>query len=182
MGRCILKKKKLDTRFARQLWGECKWYDYPINWLEELWHKIKPYRILNYLKNFKKFNIMAWNYRRWDSTFSIEVFCQLLEDNAKACRDGGSFDARKDYRRGMAMAGYLRKAYLEYYTYPSVRYLLDKNPIKIKNYRLTHDYITDEKLFDKMYSLAIKKQREIEQQRKKEAWAYVNKYIEHLWN
>lgn len=177
-----MKKPKLDTRFARQLWGECKWYDYPINWLEEMWHKIRPYRLLNYLKNFKKFNVMAWNYWSWDSTFSIEVFCQLLEENARACKRGWSFRGIKDYRRGMAMAGYLRKAYLENYTYPAMKYLSNKNPWRLNNHKMEIEYNTPEELYNKMYSLAHKKETTIEQQRKKEAWAYVNKYIEHLWD
>lgn len=140
------------------------------------------YKIRNYLRNFWKFNVMAWKYYSWDSTFSIEVFVELLEDNARACRDGFHANGEKWYRRGMAMAGFLRKAYLEQYRYPGLKYLFDKNPIKFENGTMTHDYKTDPAMYDRLFEVGYYKEQAIEKELKRTAWLYVNKYIEHLYD
>lgn len=125
---------------------------------------------------------MAWEYKAWDSWFSIEIFCELLECNARACHKGYAKHGEKSYKRGMAMSGYLRKAYLEHYTHPTLKYLFNKNKVSFKNGKFHTEYHTNREMYDKLWKLASTKEAVIEQERKDYAWQYVNKYIGHLWD
>lgn len=49
-------------------------------------------------------------------------------------------------------------------------------------YQMKTQYVTDKKIYEGMYEVARKRSDKAEAEAKKEAWAYLHKYIEHFWD
>ena len=145
------------------------------------------YNVKNFLLNVPMFLKMAYNYRSWDYSYTLNILVSLLKDNAKACKNGHSVNAENTYRRGMTAAGLIEKAYNRDVD-RSMAYLLRKNPVIWSDksesgyIEMKTGYLKNQALYDKMYEVARKRDDTAEAQAKKEAWQYLNKYIEHLWD
>jgi hypothetical protein len=129
---------------------------------------------------------MAWYWRSWDSEFTIEVLTTLLRTSAKVLRKGCGVNSEKTYRRCMTAAGLLDKAYNDFKRDKTISYLISKNKMYIEKVgifgRLKINYIADKRIYDGMYSAALKRSNKEEAALKKEAWAYLHKHIESFWD
>jgi len=178
-------------RLEREMAGEERWYDEWISDLESWWFNCwlmnTYYNIRNFIINLPLFLRMAWKWRPWDSGYTINAFCDMLEVNAKACKSGYHVRGEQVYRRCMTASGKLRKAY-DYGVDPTLSYLFKKNPIcfrRIETSKLSEMYtkqVTKKKIYDGMYKIASDRGNKNEAAAKKEAWEYVHKYIEHFWD
>lgn len=180
------------TRSLKELHGGLSYIDRLSDWwdncyLVKKWEDIY-YPIKNFTQNLPVFIKMAWNWRSWDSHYTIEAFCVLLEEQAKALqkydRHVGSLRCA---RRCFTAAGLLRTAYNRPVDKTLV-YLMHRNPmffVKIKDSSLSEmrrKQITDKRVYDGMYEVARKRSDKAEATAKKEAWEYIHKYIEHFWS
>ena len=165
-----------------------KWQEF-VDWVDDIVHR-RPdwyWAIKNYKRNFMLFNKLAWNYKSWDSHFSIEVFAKLLEDNARCCKDGLHLNSEKVYRRGMTASGMLRKAYnYSICNDKAYMYIARKYP---HTWRDTEGNFTTlrwagegNKRVEALRDYASKRCDETERVMKIEAWDYISKYIECLWD
>ncbi len=145
------------------------------------------YNIKRFRRNLPMFVKMAWNWRSWDYTYTIEALCVMLTEQAHVLKVGHCTRSEELYRRCMTASGLIRKAYLNDDTDVSTTYLLRKNPTyfrrKDEKYsELVREYNTKKELFDKIYNVASKRVEKAERAREQEAWAYLNKYIRHFWD
>jgi hypothetical protein len=131
---------------------------------------------------------MAWKWRPWDYSYTVDAFADLLEQQAKYMRyQGHLVNSEKYARRCFAASGMLRQLY-----YRDVcgthKYLMDKNPVYFKdvpNSNLSEwkrKKITPEKIYRGMWDAAQKRERKEEEALKDDCWAYIRKYIEYWWD
>jgi hypothetical protein len=145
------------------------------------------YDIKRFVKNIPFAMRVAWKFRPWDYSFNVELFADSLIETARVLhKHGNAVNSEKYSRRAYAMAGYLKTAYE----------LNDKQqPDKALHYYYSKGYYST--LFrsfgseearakvDKLKPLvdfALDRESKMEKARKEEAWKYVHKYIEHLWD
>jgi len=140
------------------------------------------YSISAFICNLPMFIKFAWGYRAWDYTFNIEIFVTLLETTAKNIKEHGhAVNSEKCARRAYTAAGLLRKAYLENVSNNTFKYLYKKYGYSFsKNYKIPSIEISHR--IDKMRESAHKREDREEKALKENAWKYIHKYIEHLWD
>lgn len=144
------------------------------------------YNVRGFKNNLRLFIRLAWGWRPWDSHYTITVLVELLKAQAPCLKSGLHVRRDQVYRRCMAAAGKLDKAYSKDMD-KTIVYLLQKNswytePISDGMFSMKTKYITDKRIYDGMYEAARKRSEKEEQEAKKEAWEYLNKYIEHFWD
>lgn len=168
---------KFKKRWFKDEWS---WWDYICDWCS--WRPDWWWNVKNYLRNFKLFNRLAWEWRVWDTHYTICVLIKLLIENGRACKNGNSKNGFDRYRKAMCMAGQLEKAYN--YNCTDDRcymYLVHKYPYDTQGNILRRDF-KNNKIAEKMYEIASNRVDETEKKLKKEAWEYVSKYIEYIWD
>lgn len=181
-------------RCRREIDGTSTWYDIVITKIEDItdtFHRTFIYSlyrdIRNFTRNLSLFLRLAWSWRPWDSSYTLDVFTELLKHNARSCKVGHSVNSEKTYRRAMTAAGLLNRAYSEKRD-KTLAYLYTKNPIEFireeeEKYGVAYrTYHTDEVLHDKMYKLAYKRYAKAIEITKREAWEYLYKYIEYFYD
>ncbi len=157
------------------------YYDYPHNWYCVVKH---------YIRNIKFFWPHIKGMKDFDSHYQLELFCDSLEYLARGLkRWDNCVGSDRNYKRCMTAAKQLRKAYAdEGYNDKSYRALSKRNPIRFvslgknKGSTMTHDYAKTEEYYTKMSKLINKRIQTTEEKAKKEAWAYIHKYIQQWWD
>jgi hypothetical protein len=176
------KKPRLLTLFFRAIEYFLKdlWYDYPYVWLCNLKYIIR---------NIKFFLPHIIHMRDWDQSYQINLFCDSLEYLAYGLKQSNNhIHSQRTYRRCLFAAKRLRAAYDDKsYNDKSYRRLSEINPIrfvKLNNgmSRMTHEYSKRGKeYYNRMLKLICKRKDAIIKEEKKQAWLYLNKYIESFW-
>lgn len=139
--------------------------------------------------NFKSFTInlpfflkMAWKFRPWDYNYNITLFVKSLEVTAKNIKENDIFiGSQRVYRRAMTAAGLLDRAYNRDIS-KSQSYFLKVIYREDGLLKKSDKYLKRKEFYDKLYEISNKRAKEVEEQAKKEAWEYINKYIEHFWD
>jgi hypothetical protein len=169
------------SKLMRALKLEWAWYDHVMDFLESRpdWY----YNVKNYLRNFILFNKMAYQWRPWDSSHTIDVFVKLLIENAHDCKaDKWHKNNNKRYRQALTAAHLLDRAYNYNVTKDKAyMYLARKYPYIMKDQTFWRGYDKGS-LADKMHEFATKRIDKKEAQMKKEAWEYIHKHIENFWS
>ena len=171
----IVKVFRIAIYFFKDLW-----YDYPYVWLRNL---------NNIITNIKFFWPHISTYRDFDSSYSIDLFCDSLEHLSKGLkRHDHCVLSERNARRCLRAAKQLRKAYA-YQSYHDKSYqsLAKNNPFKFNKLdngysTMTHEYSVSEEYYTKMFEIVRKRTKNIEQDNKKEAWLYIHKHIQHWWD
>lgn len=140
------------------------------------------YSIKAFLSNLPMFIKFAWGYRAWDYSYAIEILITLLETTGKNIKEHGwAKDKDKTARRAFTAAGLLRKAYMDGVPSKTHTYIYKKYGYSFsKNYKRPPKHIKNR--IDKMLGIASKREMEVEQELKDQAWKYLSKYIEHMWD
>lgn len=176
---------RMITRARRELEGKSTWKDALMEKIDDIIY-YRPdwyYKVRAFLHNLPKFIALAWNYRSWDSVYSVNVFIELLEDNALSCKNGHCTRSERLYRRGMTAAGLLHKAYdYNLCDDKASMYLHKKYPYKLESGKGFLRGFEKGSIPDKMDAIADKRIARLSKSLKKEAWEYVNKYVDHLWD
>ncbi len=156
------------------------YYNYPHTWYCTIKH---------FIRNVKFFWPHVLTMKDFDSHYQIQLFCDSLEYLAKGLkRWDNCVGSDRNYKRCMTAAKQLRKAYADdSYNDKSYKALTRANPIrwiKLKSgcSQMTHDYKKTEEYYTKMFKVINKRTSESEARSKKEAWEYINKYIQHFWD
>lgn len=142
------------------------------------------YDIKAFLSNLHIFIPLAWKWRTWDACYTLDVFVELLKVNARIVRDSDRIvGSEKIYRRGMTMAGKLDRAYNNDVPPRIIRllhimYSFEKDSM----FKKSDQYLNNKKYYDKLYDLAREHGNKIEKENKKEAWEYVHRYIDYIWD
>ncbi len=149
------------------------------------------YNIKNFRQNIWFFTKLAWKWRPWDNQYNIDVLVALTKKTGQLIGYNSRHTSHvKTYRRAMAAAGYLEKAY-SYSVCDDKAYmnLMRNNPIKFEEiegeggYKLmTHDYKVSEEYHTKLSDIATKRITRVEKELKAHAWAYYIKYCESFWD
>lgn len=157
------------------------WYDYPHVWISDVRYMIANFRLLwPHIKHM----------RDWDSSYQLNLFCDSLEYLAKGLkRHNHCTNSERYYRRCLFAAKRLRTAYNDK-TYEDKSYvaLTKANPVRLVKcangigHKLTHDYSRSPEYYAKMFKIIRKRQEKVTADNKKEAWAYLNKHFESLWD
>lgn len=179
------------ARIKRDLEGDVRWYDAIVDNLWLYWDNCAVntfyYNCKAFVRNLYTFIGLAWTWRPWDSHYTIDVLVKLLKKQAKCLKENDNHvGAQRTARRCYTAAGLLDKAYNRDVD-KSLVYLMQKNkwytkPLKNGMHEMKTNYVTDKKIYDGMYKVARKRSDKAEAEAKKEAWAYLHKYIEHLWD
>jgi len=124
------------------------------------------YNLKSFLKNLPWMLKAAWEFRPWDSSYNIELFCKSLEVTAESIKNNANHvGADKTYRRCLIAAKQLRSAYTDSnFDDKSLEYLMKSNPtifIKIgkgmtqveREYKISKDY------YSKMFKLLARELR-----------------------
>ncbi len=140
------------------------------------------YNVLNYIRNFNKFNKLAWNWRDWDASYSITVFTGLLVAHAHVFKDGHLANSKKYYRRCLTAAALLSRAY----SYSCLKdkgymYLHRKYPYEFIGRQIVHSTGSNP-YAERLMSMASKRVDAKEKAMKIEAWAYIHRYIDYFWD
>lgn len=144
------------------------------------------YNCINFISNLRLFIPMAWQWRSWDSHYSIDVLIKLLKAHAAVLMDDSHHKNHiKTARRCYTAAGLLDKAYNKEMD-KTIESLMKRNPWPRRRtrdgYIMTQEYETEKRIYDGMYKAAVKRSDAAEVRMKQEAWAYINKYIEYFWS
>lgn len=139
------------------------------------WYSVKYFFI-----NLPFFVKQAWKWRSWDYTYQIELFADALERSARSIKHNDNHvGADKTYRRAMTAVGMLRKAYINPEFDKSLwAYLVKTSPL-YKN--VSYDKHSKE-WYNKLSDVIRKRADAWEKQRKDDAWKYVNKHIQKIWD
>jgi len=164
--------------------------------MREIWYKLLDnflyYEVKVFLKNLPYFVKQAWVWRDYDYVYTIDSFADNLERLAKALKS--DTHSRKKYRRCMTAAGLLRKAYSDSTMIDDKSYInWTCNNIPCFSRIVSHCALNNMveltykrkyplRYSDNMYKLIHRRIDKVEKERKKEAWAYIHKYIEHFWD
>lgn len=136
------------------------------------------YNVKNFLMNLPFFVWAAWEFRSWNGYSSLEIYCEMLRIHGRTIREHGiHVGSEKDARRCFTAAGLLEKAYLEEYKDKTLEYLWSKTETQIKNNSLLFKHNMNEKIYQRLYIIAQERQQEVEKQRSKVAWEYINKHF-----
>lgn len=139
------------------------------------------YNIKAFLRNLPLFIKLAWNWRKWDSSYSIDVLVVLIREHAyDQLSDKWHSNNIKRYRQSLTAAALLEQAYATY-DHPSMKYLDIKRKYTLDNGRLIIKYSGNKEILDKMHKLAYDKEELTIKARKEFAWDYLNKHIERMW-
>lgn len=179
-------------RSLRDLKGESRWYHTPIDsfwfWWDHSYINSAYYKCRAFVCNLKLFLQLAWTWRPWDFSYTIAVLVKLLDKHAKSLKNGYHVNSEKTYRRCMTAAGKLDRAYNKDID-KVISYLLVKYPPRMlkneKGYTVmtfTPEEIDKKRIHDGMWDIAHRREKENDKKEKKEAWEYLNKYIEHFWD
>lgn len=184
------KMSRFISRLKRDVNGGTKWYHDVFDafwfWWDHSLIGTSYYNCKNFVRNLYLFIGLAWGWRPWDSHYTITVLIKLLKAQAPCLKNGLNVRSEEVYRRCMTAAGKLDKAY-NMDMDKTILYLLEKNRWYTEDtgnglYEMKTNYITDKRIYDGMYKVARKRSDKAEAQAKKEAWAYLHKYIEHFWD
>jgi hypothetical protein len=162
-----------------------KWYDI-CSWWSRLRIVSWYYNVKQFLRNLPLFIKLAWNWRSWDSQYTITVFYSLLRKNAQAINQG--YNHRNRYRRCLTAAAKLERAYnFSEINDKGYRYLRETNPCKFEKVgdyytKLVYDYKISEEYYKKRWNVVHKRVDREEKELKQDAWNYVHKYIETFWD
>lgn len=139
--------------------------------------------------NFKFFLPHIIKMRDWDSGYQIRLFASSLKYLANGIKQQGHLkQCDRIYKRCLIASELLTKAYnFEPWTDTSYRYQSDRNPIVFKpldngHTELTHEYAVSKNYYSKMSKVINKRLNNQERNLKKDAWGYINKYIEYFWD
>ncbi len=156
------------------------YYDYPY----ALYHNIR-----RLYKNIVFFLPHIIKMRDFDYHYQLHLFCDGLEYLARGLkRHDHCVMSDKNYRRCLFAARRLRNAYEDNsYKDKSYRRLSDKNPITFVPHKngmsqMIHIYGNSEDYYDKMFRLITKRIAKTQEKKKVEAFAYLQKHIEHFWD
>lgn len=162
--------------------GTARWYHY-------IYHRLldtveyRPtwwIRARHFLRVLPIFVRLARNWRPWDYQYTIEVLCELLKEQAKYMGEKDTFiGSKKAARRAYTAAGLLDRAYSESMD-PTMSYVI--NIMYKRGFNHSDKYLKNKDLYDRLYQTANKRCKEEEARAKREAWEYLNKYIEHFWD
>lgn len=147
------------------------------NKLSDCYYNIKAFK-----NNLGLFLRLAWGWRPWDYKYTIDVLVTLLKEQAHNTKiHGHHVGAEKTYRRCMAAAGLIDKAYnsdMDKSQANLLELMYDRTHIFTRSAK----YSANREFYSKLYDVARKRSDEAEKVRKQEAWEYLNKYIEHFWD
>lgn len=146
------------------------------NKLQDFYYNVKAF-----IDNLKWMIPEAWKFRCWDYSHNIDLFAKSLEITGNTIIKYGNCLTSKKHGRRAIFAAYKLKTAYNYYSDNSISYLNKENKIKFTQCFLTRDYKYSEEDFYKLYNTAQKRVLALETNRKKEAWQYLHKYIEHFW-
>lgn len=137
------------------------------------------YNVKTFINNLRIFIPMAWRWRSWDYDYNLQVFTKLLDETGKhIIAHGNTVNSKKVGRRALIASANLKKAYSNYDN-KTAHYLYERHGFSfMKNY----DPKVSERILNGMLKVANKREDNIMAERKKEAWAYVHKYIEYFWD
>ena len=161
---------------------KAKWYHYWIyNIIEVIsyrpawWYDTKCF-----LQNLSLFLRLAWKWRAWDYQHTVETLCELLKQQAKYIeKSGTSVGSKRVARRAYTAAGLLDRAYSGDVD-TSLLYLLDI--MYTERLNTSSKYLDNREFYNRLYETVNKRCKEEETRAKREAWEYLNKYIEHFWD
>jgi hypothetical protein len=140
------------------------------------------YNIKGFKNNLKLFTRLAWSWRPWDSQYTIDVLIVLLKEHAHNLKTHSyHVGADKTYRRAMTASGLLDKAYRSDMD-KSVSNLLGIMYRKDRAFQRSEKYRQNKEFYSKLFDTARLRSDKVEKQRKADAWGYVNKYIESIWD
>ena len=140
------------------------------------------YDLKQFFRNLPLFLKLAWGWRNWDSTHTIDVLVALIKEHAKdQLADKWHINHVKRYRKAMQMSGLLEQAYSPY-RYPTLNYLRSKVKRTIEDGKLVIKCNGNEEILYKMLLTADNKTAEIIEARKAYAWEFLNKHIERMWS
>jgi hypothetical protein len=140
------------------------------------------YNIKALIRNLPLFLRLAWNWRKWDSHYTIDVLVVLIREHAKdQLADKHHLHHVKRYRTAMIAARLIEQAYGDY-RHLSEKYIDSKREYCLENNKVIIKYSGDAEMLDKMIKVAYAKASEIKKERKAYAWAYLNKHIERMWS
>ena len=137
------------------------------------------HNIKTFLVNLIIFVPMAWRWRSWDYDYNLEVFTKLLDETGKhIIKHGNTVNSKKVGRRALIASAKLKKAYGSYDN-KTAHYLYERHGFSVmKNYKPK----VSERILNGMLKVANKREDSVVEERKKEAWSYVAKYIEYFWD
>lgn len=187
MGRMsrVLKSLKRDlenkTRWYHEVYDNI-WY-----WWDHCTVNTWYYNCKAFVKNLWLFLKLAWMWRPWDYSYTVNALVQLLTRQAQSLKHGYHTKSEETYRRCLTAAGKLDRAYNKDLD-RTITYILRKNPMSFKplegetGYSMKIDYNISKRIYDGMYDAAHKRSEAAEKAQKEEAWKYLHKYIEHFWD
>lgn len=157
------------------------YYDYPYRCIHNL---------ISMYKNLRFFLPHIIGMRDFDYSYQLNLFCDSLEYLAQGLkRHDHCVLSERNYKRCLFATKRLRAAYNEEsYNDKSYKALVKANPFKFVicanglGNQLTHNYSKGEEYYSKMYKIINKRLRKTEETEKKEAVAYLFKYIQHFWD
>lgn len=156
-----------------------------IGWVDDKIHRLVVksgyYDVRAFLHNLPRFLRQAWRWRSWDYMYTIDAFTENLECVGK------SLDSKRR-RSCLRAVKQLRLAYEAHVVEDKgYQYWVKQNPfrfVKLPNgmSQLTHDYAKSKEYCDKMREVVVKRVEKAIEQRKTDAWAYLQKHIESYWD
>lgn len=172
------------TRCLKELQGvKLSRVEHIEKWLDDsvFLYKIRDgyYNIKTFLVNLRIFIPIAWRWRNWDYNYNIEVFTKLLEETGKhMINHGNTVNSKKMGRRALIASAKLNIAYGNFDN-KTLNYVFKRHGFSfMRNYSpkvLEH-------IIQGIIKAADKREDAIVEERKKEAWNYLNKYIEYFWD
>lgn len=180
------------ARIKRDLEGDVRWYhtigdNFWSYWdhcaLNKAYYKCRAFVLNLYL-----FLGLAWHWRPWDSHYTIDVLVKLLKKQAKCLKENDNHvGAQRVSRRCYTAAGLLDKAYNRDID-KTVLYCIEKRKLEFRQldnsdlYTLEDTGTFDRRIIKGMEKIATAREKKSEAEAKKEAWAYLCKYVEHFWD
>lgn len=166
--------------------------DVVVDWVGDKTHY---YEVKAFFLNLPHFIRQAWYWRGFDSHYTIIALVENLEELARQLQKSNTHvGGIKAARRCKFAAHLLNNAYNNHNLPIDKSYQLwsKHNPVlwdeptevgkRLRCVRLKHRYKYGEEYAHKMFKIITKRTKIIEEYRKKEAWSYIHKYIEHWWD
>ncbi len=157
------------------------WYNYPHMWIS---------KVNSILRNLEFFLPHILHMRDFDYSYQLNLFCDSLEHLARGLkRYNNGVLSERNYKRCLFAARRLRNAYEDNsYKDRSYASLSKNNPIRFDPLdngmiQMGHDFSPKgEEYYNKMFKLIHKRVNKVQEAEKKEAVAYLFKYIQHFWD
>ncbi len=164
--------------------------------VEFLWDKLLDkllyWEIKQFCRNLPHFVKQAWWWREWDSSYTLETFCQNLERLGRSIRETDRHTtSSKSGNRAMYAAHLLRQAYSDEMSKEAI-WWWDRNEFKSEEilgeedkgmFRLSMVYRKGREEYEKkLHKLIRDRDERIVKERKAYAWAYTIKHFERWWS